>query len=85
MQLNACWSGHYVWTETKLIILKTLSQDSIWTSWIQSSILYTIYVTFITIPAAHLRQDLLVGQCPIKFSNKKHAEFIIYSIHLQPY
>ena len=71
--------------QTGYIIRKSLSQDSIWTSWIQSSILHTIYVTFITIPGAHLCQDLLVSQCPIKFSNQKHAEFLIYSIHLQSY
>jgi hypothetical protein len=71
--------------QTGYIIRKSLSQDSVWTSWIQSSILHTIYVTFITIPGAHLRQDLLGGQCPIKFSNQKHAEFLIYSTHLQSY
>ena len=72
-------------TQTGYFIFKTLSHDSIWTSWIKSSILCTIYVTFIIIPAFHLCQDLLVGQCPIKFSNQKHAEFLIYSIHLDSY
>jgi len=71
--------------QTGYIIRKSLSKDWIWTSWIQSSILHTIYVTFITIPGAHLRQDLLGGQCPIKLSNQKHAEFLIYSTHLQSY
>jgi hypothetical protein len=72
-------------TRTGYIICKSLFLDSIWSRWIQSSILYTIYLTFIIIPAAHLRQDLLVGQCPIKFSNQKHASFLIYSIHLHSY
>jgi hypothetical protein len=72
-------------TRTGYIICKSLSLDSIWSSWNQSSILYTIYVAIIIIPAANLCQDLLVGQCTIKFSNQKYAEFLIYSIHLHSY